>query len=92
MKKAEGNKEYVQKHYEEALKLYTEAIGVFCIGFFFILVQVLPKVLHLIIDLIQKSDHIRENAMWSIFTLTLLSETEISQMSTQNVPFAQEVW
>ena len=32
-KKAEGNKEYVQKHYEEALKLYTEAIGVFCIGF-----------------------------------------------------------
>lgn len=63
VKKAEGNKEYVQKHYEEALKLYTEAIGVFCIGFFCILVQVLPKVLHLIIDLIQKSDHIRENAM-----------------------------
>lgn len=26
-KKAEGNKEYVQKHYEAALKLYTEAIG-----------------------------------------------------------------
>ena len=38
VKKAEGNKEYVQKHYEEALKLYTEAIGVFCIGF------LLPKV------------------------------------------------
>ena len=26
-KKTEGNKEYVEKHYEAALKLYTEAIG-----------------------------------------------------------------
>lgn len=26
-KKAEGNKEYGQKHYEAALRLYTEAIG-----------------------------------------------------------------
>ena len=26
-KKAEGNKEYVQKHYEAAVKLYSEAIG-----------------------------------------------------------------
>lgn len=26
-KKAEGNREYVQKHYEEAIQLYTEAIG-----------------------------------------------------------------
>ena len=26
-KKAEGNKEYVQKHYEVAVKLYSEAIG-----------------------------------------------------------------
>ena len=50
VKKAEGNKEYVQKHYEEALKLYTEAIGVFCIGFF----VTLSKVLRLFIDLIQK--------------------------------------
>ena len=33
-KKGEGNKEYVQKHYEKALQLYTEAIGVFFIGFF----------------------------------------------------------
>ena len=38
-KKAEGNKEYVQKHYEEALKLYTEAIGVFYIGFLSIMDQ-----------------------------------------------------
>ena len=26
-KKAEGNKEYAQKHYEAAVKLYSEAIG-----------------------------------------------------------------
>ena len=32
-KKQEGNREYVQKHYEEAVKLYTEAIGMFIISY-----------------------------------------------------------
>ena len=27
VKKAEGNREYAKKNYEEAVKLYTEAIG-----------------------------------------------------------------
>lgn len=35
-KKAEGNREYVQKHYEAALKLYTEAIGMVLIVYLWI--------------------------------------------------------